>query len=158
MTVSTSTRRALQKVTDSQGVLALLEISHPSFDVSLRIINDSRDHTLFGELWQGLPFAITLPNDTANEVPRAKLQMDNVGRDMTADLETLPPGASLKATITIVHRSTPEVIDYQFAAPLSGVRVMGPTVTATMGRDDVLRMSAVLLRFDPATAPSLFGP
>jgi hypothetical protein len=157
MSVSASTRRALQKVTDNQGVLAMLEISHPSFDVSLRIINDTRDHTIFGELWQGLPFAVTLPNDKAKETPRAKLQMDNVGREITADLESLPPGASLKATMTIVHRSTPETIDYQFRAPLSGVRVMGPTITATMGRDDIMRMSAVHLRFDPATSPSLFG-
>lgn len=157
MSLSPSTRRALQKVTDNQGVLAMLEISHPSFAESLRIINDTRSHTIFGEFWQGLAFAVTLPNDKSKETPRAKLQMDNAGREITADLETLPPGASLKAVITIVHRSTPETIDYRFSAPLSGVRVMGPTVTATMGRDDIMRMSAVLLRFDPTTSPSLFG-
>lgn len=156
MTLSTTTRRALQRVTDNQGVLCMLEISHASFDVPLRIVNDSRDQTIFTHLWKGLPFAITLPNDKAKEVPRAKLRMDNVGRDMTGELEALPPGAALKAVITIVHRSTPEVIEYQFAAPLSGVLVMGPTVTATMGRDDIMRVSAVRLRFDPTTSPALF--
>ncbi|MDP1886639.1 DUF1833 family protein [Polaromonas sp.] len=156
MTVSTTTARRLQKVTDNGGVLMLLEINHASFTEPMRLVNDTRNITTLGHEWLGLPFAVTLPNDKAKEVSRAKLQMDNVGRDMTAELEKLPPGASVKATITMVHRSTPGVIDFQFAAPLSGVRVDATTVSATMGRDDIMRMSAVLLRFDPATAPALF--
>lgn len=157
MTVSTTTARQLQKVTDSGGVLMLLEVLHPSFSAAIRLVNDTRNLTTLGFTWLALPFAITLPNDKAKEVPRARLQMDNVGREFTGELEALPPGTSLKATIRMVHRSTPGVVDYQFTAPLSGVKVMGPTVTATMGRDDIMRMSAVLLRFDPATSPSLFG-
>ena len=157
MTVSASTARQLQKVSDSGGVLMLLEISNPSFSAPMRLVNDTRPITTLGYEWVALPFSVTLPNDKAKEVPRAKLQMDNVGRDMTTELEMLPPGASLKSTIRMVHRSTPGVVDYQFSAPLSGVRVDGPTVTATMGRDDIMRMSAVLLRFDPSTAPSLFA-
>ena len=157
MTVTASTARALQKVTDSGGVLMLLEIAHASFSQAMRVVNDSRDLTTLGYTWVALPFAITLPSDNPKEVPRAVLQMDNVGREMTADLEALPPGASLKATIRMVHRSTPGVVDYIFTAPLSNVKIAGPTVTATMGRDDMLRMGAVLLRFDPSTSPSIFS-
>lgn len=157
MTVSTTTARQLQKVTDNGGMLMLLEVTHPSFSAPIRLVNDTRNLTTLGFTWLALPFAITLPNDKAKEVPRARLQMDNVGREFTAELEALPPGTSLKATIRMVHRATPGVVDYQFSAPLSGVKVTGPTVTATMGRDDIMRMSAVLLRFDPATSPSLFG-
>lgn len=157
MTVSASTARHLQRITDPGGVLMLLEITHPNFAEPVRLVNDTRDLVALGFNWIALPFAITLPNDTSKESPRARLQMDNVGRDLSADLESLPPRASLKATIRMVHRTTPGVIDYEFRAPLSGVRIMGPTVTASMGRDDMLRTSAVLKRFDPGTAPSLFG-
>lgn len=156
MTVSASTARYLQKVSDPYGVLMLLEVTHPSFDAPMRIVSDTRDLTALGHTWTALPFAVKLPNDKSKEVPRASLQMDNVGRQFTAELESLPPGAALKATIRMVHRSTPGVVDYEFTAPLSGVKVMGPTVTANMGRDDMMRFSAVLLRFDPATSPSIF--
>lgn len=156
MTVSTTTARQLQKVTDNGGVLMLLEINHASFSAPVRLVNDTRNITTLGYEWLALPFSITLPNDKAKEVQRARLQMDNVGREITAELEALPPGASIKATIRMVHRSTPGVIDFQFAAPLSGVRVDATAVSATMGRDDIMRMSAVLLRFDPSTAPALF--
>lgn len=156
MTVSTTTARQLQKVADNGGVLMLLEINHASFSAPVRLVNDTRNITTLGYEWLALPFSITLPNDKAKEVQRARLQMDNVGREITAELEALPPGASIKATIRMVHRSTPGVIDFQFAAPLSGVRVDATAVSATMGRDDIMRMSAVLLRFDPSTAPALF--
>lgn len=156
MTVSVSTAKALQKVTDSGGVLALLTISHPSF-ATVRLVNDTRDVVSGGYTFLALPFAVTLPQDESKEVPRARLQIDNVGRDITADLEALPAGAVLMATLAIVHRSTPSTVDYSFSAPLSGIRVDQLTVTATMGPTDLMRRSAVQARFDPVTAPGLFA-
>ncbi len=157
MTLSATTARRLQQVTDGAGVLMLLEIAHPSFSETIRIVNDTRNLTALGHDWIALPFYVTLPSDKPKETPRARLQMDNVGRDFSSELEALPPGASLKATIRMVHRTTPNTVDYQFAAPMSGVKIDGPSVSATVGRDDLMRLPAVRLRFDPATAPSLFG-
>lgn len=156
MSVSSSTRRALQKVSDNAGVLALLKIDHPSLSAPVRIVSDTRDITTLGDTFLALPFSIGLPSDKAREMPRAKLQMDNVGRELTAELERLPPGAALMATIIIVHRSTPGVIDYQFTAPLSGIRVDMNSVSASMGPDDLMRRPATLLRFDPTTSPGVF--
>lgn len=156
MTVSSSTRKALQKVSDSAGVLALLKIDHASLSAPVRIVNDTRNITTLGDTYLALPFTVGLPSDRSGEMPRARLQIDNVGRELTEELEGLPPGAALMATIIVVHRSTPGVVDYQFTAPLSGVRVDMATVTAVMGPDDLMRRPATLLRFDPATAPGIF--
>lgn len=157
MTVSSSTVKALQKLDDLGGLLMLLEISHPSLSSTVRLVNDTRDLIALGQFWVGLPFAVTLPNDAAKEVPRARLQMDNVGRELTGELEGLPPGAALTATLRVVHRSTPGTVDYEFVSPLSGVRVDQSSVSATMGPDDIMRRSAVRIRFDPITAPALFA-
>lgn len=157
MTVSSSTVKALQKLDDLGGLLMLLEISHPSLSSTVRLVNDTRDLIALGQFWVGLPFAVTLPNDAAKEVPRARLQMDNVGRELTGELESLPPGAALTATLRVVHRSTPSTVDYEFVSPLSGVRVDQSSVSATMGPDDIMRRSAVRIRFDPITAPALFA-
>lgn len=156
MTVSASTAKKLHQVDDSGGILALLKIDHASLSAPVRLVNDSRDLTTLGDTYIGIPFSVTLPNDKASEVPRAKLQMDNTGRELTAELERLTPGAALSATLLIVHRSTPGVIDYQFTAPLSGLRVDQSNVTGSMSPGDLLRRPAVLLRADPATAPGLF--
>ena len=156
MTISAASARALQRVTDAGGVLVLLQIDHASISPPLRLVNDTSNVVSNGNTYVGLPFAVTLPTDQAREVPRAQLQMDNVGRDITAELEGLPVGAQLTATLSVVHRSSPDVVDYQFTAPLSGVRVDVTTVTASMGPTDLMRRAAVALRFDPLTAPGLF--
>ncbi|WP_367846444.1 DUF1833 family protein [Rhodoferax sp. WC2427] len=156
MTTSAATTRNLHAVDDPQGVLMLLQLDHPALSGPVRLVNDTRNLVTLGATYLGLPFSISLPNDKAKEVPRAKLQMDNVGRELTAELERLPPGAALMATILMVHRTTPGVVDYSFTAPLSGVRVDMHTLSATMGPDDLLRRPAVLLRYDPISAPALF--
>lgn len=156
MSVSASTRAALQRVSDPQGVLALLKIDSPYLSGPVRLVNDTRAITTLGDNWAALPWELTLPDDKGRQAPRAKLSMDNVGRELTAELERLPPGASLKASIILVHRSTPGVIDYQFTAPLSQVRVDQQRVTASMGPDHLFGRPAVAIRFDPVTAPALF--
>jgi hypothetical protein len=156
VSVSPETAAALQRVNDGAGVLALLSIVHPSLSGPVRIVNDTRSVESNGVVFAALPFRFTLPNDRSKEVPRARLQMDNVGREITAELGRLPPGAALQATVQVIYRATPNKIDYEFTSPLSGIKADLMTVTATMGPDDIMRRPAVLLRFDPVTSPALF--
>lgn len=156
MTVSAMTARKLHRTDDNGGVLALLKIDHPDLSAPVRIVNDTRDLVTLGDTYIALPFEVKLPNDVSKEMPRAQLRMDNVGRELTAELERLSPGSSLQATLILVHRSTPGVVDYEFTSALSGVRTDMGTVTAVMGPDDLMRRPAVAKRYDPLTAPGLF--
>lgn len=154
MTITAATRRKLHATDDTGGLLALLEISGLSEPV--RLVNDTRNLTTLGHTWLALPFSVKLPNDVAKENGRAQLRVDNVGRELTAVFESLAPSDSLLATLRLVHRDTPGVVDYELTAPLGGVRSNMNTVTATIGHDDDMRRPAVALRFDPFTAPALF--
>jgi hypothetical protein len=60
------------------------------------------------------------------------------------------------ATLKLVHRSTPDVVDYQFVAPMSGTKVDMGRLSATMGPDDLMRRPVTLVRFDPTNSPALF--
>ena len=157
MTVSQSTAAALHRVDDTGGVLMLLTIAHPALSGPVHVVNDTRGIESNGVTYVALPFTVQLPNDKSKEVPRARLQMDNVGRELTAELERLPPGAVLQATLMAVHRNTPHTVEYEFTSALSGVSVDQLTVSATMGPDDIMRRPAVLLRFDQKTSPALFA-
>lgn len=156
MTVSTSTLTALQRADDPFGILQLLEITGDGISTPVRLVADTRDLTHLGNTYIGIPFELVLPKQADKEVPRAQIRVDNVGRELTQDLEALPPGAELTATIKVVHRTTPDVVDYEFSAPMSGVLVDPLTVSAAVGVTDLWRRPAVDLRFDPLTAPGLF--
>lgn len=146
----------LQSVTDNHGFLELLVIEHESFASSVRIVNNTRDWSIGGNTYVALPFGIKLPTQAQQENPRAQIRIDNVGRELTAAIEGLPVGASLVATLQLVSRATPSVVDYEFVAQLSGINITPTMVTANMGPDDTMRQTAVRIRFDPTNAPALF--
>ena len=155
--VSAPSRAQLQASSDAHGFLELMTIEHASWTSPVRVVNDTRDWVIGGNTFIGLPFKLQLPNQAQGESPRAKLQIDNVGRSLTASLEALPPGAALLCTLQVVSRATPTVVDFDFVAQLGGISVTPTAVTCTLGPDDTLRQSAVRVRFDPATTPGLFA-
>lgn len=146
----------LQQVTDNHGFLELMVIDHASFASPVRIVNDTRDWVIGGHIYVALPFGVKLPTQAQQENPRAQIRIDNVGRELTAAIEGLPVGASLLATLQLVSRATPTVVDYEFIAQLSGINITPTMVTANMGPDDTMRQTAVRIRFDPVNAPALF--
>lgn len=156
MTLSTTAIAAVQRTSDGQGFLELLTITGGGIAAPVRLVNDTRDVISNGETFLACPFQVVLPKDAAKEVPRAQLRIDNVGREIGQELEALEPGAELTATIQVVYRATPNVIEYEFTAPLSGIRANVLTVSAVMGPTDLMRRPAVAIRFDPFSAPGLF--
>lgn len=157
MTVSTSTTASLQSVSNNHGILELLLIDHPSFASPVRIVNDTRDWTIGADTYIALPFTLKLPSQVQNENPRASIQIDNVGREISGLLEGLPTTDFLTATLRVVSRATPSVVDFEFIADLSAISVTPVALSASFGLDDTMRRSAVRLRFDPTTAPALFA-
>lgn len=153
--VSPTTRAQLQRVNDPAGMLLLLKLEHPGMD-TVHVVNDTRDWPIDGTTWIGLPFRFKLPNEASGQAPRATLEIDNVGRELTAELEALPVGGALQGTFYLVSRNTPSTVDFSFSAPLSSVVVTMATVSAVLGADDELRAPAVKLRYDQVTAPALF--
>jgi hypothetical protein len=153
--VTAATRRQLQRVNDPAGMLLLLMLEHPSIE-TVHVVNDTRSWDISGTTWVGLPFRFQLPADVAGQSTAARIEIDNVGQELSPVLEALPPGGALQATFRVVSRSTPTVVDYEFSAPMSGVSMTTTVVQATIGTDDEDRMPAVMLRYDQTTAPGLF--
>lgn len=153
--VTAATREQLHRVVDKSGTLVLVTMTHPSID-DVHVVNDTRDWTIGAITYIGLPFRFQLPAAVAGQAPRAQIEVDNVGLALTAELEKLPPGAALQATVTVVSRNTPTNVELQITAPLSNVGVTTAAITATLGNDDALRAPAVKLRYDPTNSPGLF--
>lgn len=153
--VTAATRRQLQRVNDTAGGLLLLMLEHPSIE-TVHVANDTRSWVISGTTWVGLPFRFQLPDDIAGQSTAARVEIDNVGQELSPVLEGLPPGAALLATFRVVSRSTPTVVDYEFSAPMSGVSMTTTVVQATIGTDDEDRMPAVMVRYDQTTASALF--
>jgi Domain of unknown function (DUF1833) len=156
LTISTTAATALHRVSDGQGILTLLTITGGGIAEPVRLVNDTRDLVSNGETFLAVPFEVVMPKEGTKETPRASLRIDNVGREIGQELEALQPGAELIGKIQVVYRLTPDVIEYEFTAPLSGLRANVFSISASMGPTDLMRRPVVNTRFDPFTAPGLF--
>lgn len=145
-----------QRVTDTTGTLALLEVSAPSFAETLRIVNDTRDWTSNGVLFIGVQFGFKLPDDVSGQAPRAQLVLSNSGRSITEDLESLAAGELVTARLMITDRADPNVIEQDHYLPMMTVSVNSQIATAACGVDYLTRQQAVRLRANPFTLPGIF--
>lgn len=145
-----------QRVNDPNGLLELIEITHPSFSGPAHVVNDTRDWISNGVTYAGLPFRFTMPQDKGKESPRAQLEIDNVGRALTAELELLPPSAVVMCTVRLVDRSAPNTVEWQWTVPMTSITANAAVITATLGTDFLMRQQAVRLRHDPNTSPGIF--
>lgn len=156
MTLTVAAAAALQRVDDKHGLLQLLTVTGGGISEPIRLVNDTRDLVSQGQTFMAVLFEVVPPKDAAKEIPRAQLRIDNVGRDLGQELEALPPGAELVARLQVVYRGTPNAVDYEFVAPLSGIKANVFSVTASMGPFSLMTRPAVAIRYDPFSAPGLF--
>ena len=154
--VTAEGREQLRRVDDNAGMLVLLKLEHPAIE-TIYAVSDTRNWEIDGITYIGLPFKFKPPQATSGEAPRATIEVDNVGGELTQELEKLPPAGALTATITVVSRRTPTVVEVTLQAPLSGVSCTPAVMTAVIGNDDAMRASAVRVRYDPKNSPGLFA-
>lgn len=149
--------KAAQRTSDASGPLMLVTLSSTGWAVPVRLVNDTRNWTSNSNVFTGLQMSYKLPNDTAGEDARMQLEIVNVGREITAELEALPAGSVITATIQFAMRSTPSVIDYEFVGEMVGVKTTLTTVSAQIANDSLGRRSASVLRYDPRVSPGLYS-
>ena len=157
MTLTPAMRAQLQAVDDGDGLLLLAVLDDPVLSAPVHIVNDTRDWTISGVPFAGLPMEVTLPSDTAGQASAAQLEITNVGRELTAEIEALPLGTTLEVTLQIVSRARPSQIEWEYAAAIGRITATVPRIVISLGDDWFLRQSAVLMRNDPTTAPGLFA-
>ena len=156
MTLSAASLKDTQRISDSNGQLTLLVLSHPSWPEPGRLVADTRNWTIAGDLYAGVGFVSTLPKDAANTAPSVALSMINVGRELIGQLEALPAGATVTSTLSIVNRATPTVVDWQFISDLTGISANVRTIDATLSNNQTDSRSCCVLRHDPSNSPGLF--
>ena len=144
-----------QRVTDTSPVLVFLEMTSPRFPEPLRIVRYRKDIISNGVLFQACPFRFKLPDDAPGQISRTQLVLDNVGRDITADLEQLQPRDRVRMRMMITDTDNVDSYERVINSYLTNIRVDAATATADCGMGLILRMPAMRLIYDDITAPGV---
>lgn len=146
----------IQRVNDTEGgILYLLEIESPVDSTVLRLVNDNVNRMFQGNEYIGYPFEFVPPAEDDSSYNEATLRIDNVGRDMMADIEALGPNQVLRSRVIITSRNTPDVSAFEFTLPITNLSVNMQTITAKCGYKYLGSQQAVKRRMSAFYAPSI---
>ena len=151
-------RRAAAESAPADVLLDALEIRHPDLAAPVRVVNDRRDLALEGETWQALAFEPRVVDDVEGRIPSAELRIDNIGRPLMRWVEAARGGAG--ATVRMVRVLAPAsgapAVEWEITIDVLSIAADQRHVTVRLGYEALLQRPAVVMRFDPATAPGLF--
>lgn len=149
-------KSTLAKVSADEARLILLEISHSALTTPVRVVNDMQDLVSNGNTYLACPFRFIPPDDFENQLPKARLAVDNIGRDLMYWIETTSGGEGSVVKSMEVMRSRPDQIESSISMNLYNVHVTPKEVSAELGYYNLFAKPAVLLQYRPDTAPGIF--
>lgn len=154
--LSTTAARNVLATSADEPLLAAIEITHPDLEVPARFVNDTTDITIDGNTFFACRFDLTLPDDQDEQVPQARLEVDNIGRELTQWLEQSQGGKGAKCRMLMVLRSNPDNLEFDMTLDLTGLEITNFRVSGDLGFKNTLMQSAVAVRYDPSTSPGIF--
>lgn len=146
----------LLSTSPAEPFLVAIEVMHADLPVPARFVNDSQNITIQGNEYFATAFRVSLPDDKDQQLPQARLEVDNVGRELTQWLEFSRGGVGARCRIIQVLRSDPDLIEFDMTMDLTGLVINNMTVSGLLGFQNTLGQTAVTIRFDPLTAPGLW--
>jgi len=149
-------RRNLLATSADEPMLVLLEITHADLAIPIRVVNDNQNITVLGNEYIACPFRISLPDDQDQQVPKAVVSVDNIGRELTTWLETSNGGKGAKLRVMAVLPSSPNILEVDMKMDLFGLSINNQTVDGELGYKNTMMRAAVGMRYDPISSPGVF--
>lgn len=153
---SNTARQNLLATSADEPFLVAIEISHADLTVPARFVNDSQNIMIEGNEFFATAFRVALPDDKDQQLPQARLEVDNVGRELTQWLEFSRGGKGARCRLIQILRSDPDVIEFDMTMDLTGLVIDNISVSGLLGFQNTLGQTAVAVRFDPQSAPGLW--
>lgn len=155
-TYTSEFKSTLAEVSAPEAPLVLLTINHPELAQPVRVVNDTQDLTSNGNLYVAIPFRCTLPDDFENQLPKARLSVDNVGKELMYWIENSGGGNGSLVTMAQVMRSRPDTIEWSITMNLFNVTCSMTEVSGELGYENLFSRKAISVQYRPFNSPGIF--
>lgn len=153
--LSTTAKTAIFSQETAEVFLLLLTVAHASLPSPLRFVNNQENITSGGNEYVAFPFEITLPDEKEESIPRMKLAIDNVDRQIVQAVRSLTSPPTI--TLTVVLASQPNTIEASFTGfVLRDVTYNALVVEGSLMLEDVLNESFPQHSFTPNLYAGLY--
>ena len=153
--VSDILRAAVNAQDTAEVYIILLTLDHPELDGPIRLTSDAVDTVSRGETFAAVPIDITLPDDTEDRPPTARLTVSAVDRTVVQAVRSINTSPSV--TIEVVLASDPDRVEVRWPdLELRNVSYDAVVVSGEVTLQNFAQRAFPARRFDPATFPGLF--
>jgi hypothetical protein len=111
--LSTLAKQAVFAQETGEVFLLLLTISHASLSTPIRVVADMQDVVSRGDTFTALPFGFVLPAEREDQIPRCRLWIDNVDREIVTAIRNAT-GSAPTLLAEIVLRAQPDTVEASF--------------------------------------------
>ncbi|ANT39920.1 phage-related hypothetical protein [Rhodovulum sp. P5] len=137
-------------------LVVLASLSHGDWAAPLRLANNTdQDVTHLGQIYTPAAFRVALPDDDDEAIPQVSWQLDNVQRDVLAQLRAT--SGVIDVTLTWVLASQPDTVEAEIAAQIGGVQYDALTISGAMTVEPLLERRFARHAFTPGLFPGLFS-
>jgi hypothetical protein len=148
-------RQAVYAQETAQAFIVLIEITHATLSVPIRICSGGQNITSNTHEFIFYPFELNLPDESTESVPTATLTVDNVDRQIIAALRALDSPPAVR--IMVVLSSTPNTVEADFPVfKFTEITYDALTITGTISIEDFLLEPFPGDSFVPSLFPGLF--
>lgn len=153
--VSSSTLAAIHAAESGEAFIILLTFTHESLAAPIRVSGDAVDTQSRGEVFIAYPFSLVLPDDAEGRAPRAKLVIDNVGRQVMEAVRGLETAPAL--LMEIVRAADPDTVEATFSDfKLQNVVYDSQAIEAELSIEDFTAEPYPAATFCPSLFPGIF--
>lgn len=157
-------RAAMNAQSTAEGFLTKVLINHSSFSVPYRFIDDQVPADVSGvqkridgaaDEWLCYPFRLRLPDDCDDEMASATLTIDNVDRQILAELRGINGPLQISVWICLLT-DIDDIVAGPFNWSLNRISWNALTITGPLEYEPILNMTWPQHIFDAVTVPGMF--
>ena len=154
MPVTSALRQSAFAAETDEVWLVLLTLSHPDLTDDIRVVNNPVDITSRSKTYVGFAFDLTLPVDSDEQAPVARLTIDNVSRHIAEAIRSISSAPAV--TMDIIRAAAPDTVELTFSGfRLREVQWDALTVSGALVLDDITIEPYPAGVFSPASFPGL---
>lgn len=154
-TVSATFKEALFASETSQAFLILVTIDHDDLDEPILVTSDGVNTTSNGLEFIAFPFRLSLPDDTIDRMPKARLEIDNISREIVISIRSISTAPTV--TLQVVLASDPDTVEASFPDfEMRNIEYDKLIVSGDLQLKDFVAEPFPAKIFSPADFPGLF--
>jgi len=154
-TLSSADIQAMNAEETGQAYLCLITISHPNLPLPIAVTSDAVPTVSNGTTFVPFPFLFQIPDDRSDQLPVAKLQIDNIDLSIITAIRSVG-NLPLTVLMQIVLASAPNTIEAQWSMTMRNVNWDAMTVTMDLRFDEILDEPFPGDLVTPSTLPGVF--